>query len=111
MDNKKRKYTLTNDYIFKKVFAKDENNGELKDLLEAILEIEIQKVEVKNPELPKDALDEKLSILDIKAQINEDTIIDIDMQVTNKYNIGERSSLYLSKLVAGQLSASQEYKK
>ena len=28
MDNKKRKYTLTNDYIFKKVFAKDENNGE-----------------------------------------------------------------------------------
>ena len=111
MDNKKRKYTLTNDYIFKKVFAKDENNGELKDLLEAILEMKIEKVEVKNPELPKDALDEKLSILDIKAQINEDTIIDIEMQVTNKYNIGERSSLYLSKLVAGQLSASQEYKK
>ena len=111
MDKQKTKYSLTNDYIFKKVFAKDENNGELKDLLEAILEIEIQKVEVKNPELPKDALDEKLSILDIKAQINEDTIIDIEMQVTNKYNIGERSSLYLSKLVAGQLSASQEYKK
>ena len=111
MQNEKTRYKLTNDYIFKKVFAKDENNGELKDLLEAILEIEIQKVEVKNPELPKDALDEKLSILDIKAQINEDTIIDIEMQVTNKYNIGERSSLYLSKLVAGQLSASQEYKK
>ena len=111
MQTEKTKYKLTNDYIFKKVFAKDENNGELKDLLEAILEIEIQKVEVKNPELPKDALDEKLSILDIKAQINEDTIIDIEMQVTNKYNIGERSSLYLSKLVAGQLSASQEYKK
>ena len=98
-------------FDFKKVFAKDENNGELKDLLEAILEMKIEKVEVKNPELPKDALDEKLSILDIKAQINEDTIIDIEMQVTNKYNIGERSSLYLSKLVAGQLSASQEYKK
>ena len=111
MQTEKTRYKLTNDYIFKKVFAKDENNGELKDLLEAILEIEIQKVEVKNPELPKDALDEKLSILDIKAQINEDTIIDIEMQVTNKYNIGERSSLYLSKLVAGQLSASQEYKK
>ena len=111
MQTEKTRYKLTNDYIFKKVFAKDENNGELKDLLEAILEMKIEKVEVKNPELPKDALDEKLSILDIKAQINEDTIIDIEMQVTNKYNIGERSSLYLSKLVAGQLSASQEYKK
>ena len=83
MEQTKQKYKLSNDFIFKKVFAQDENNSELIDLLEAILDIKIEKVEVKNPELPKNAMDEKASTLDIKAYVNDDTIIDIEMQVNN----------------------------
>ena len=77
----KLKFSLKNDYIFKKIFAKEENNSKLKDFLEAILNIDIKKVIVKNPEIPKNMLDEKLAILDIRAEINEDTLIDIEMQV------------------------------
>ena len=109
MKQSKQKYKLSNDFIFKKIFAQDENNSELIDLLEAILDIKIEKVEVKNPELPKNAMDEKASILDIKAYVNDDTIIDIELQVKNEYNITERSILYLSKLVAGQMEVGEDY--
>ena len=38
---------LTNDYVFKRIFAKPENNEELKEFIEAILDIKINKIEVK----------------------------------------------------------------
>ena len=111
MKQAKPKYKLSNDFIFKKVFAQDENNSELIDLLEAILDIKIEKVDIKNPELPKNAMDEKASTLDIKAYLNDDTIIDIELQVKNEYNITDRSIVYLSKLVSGQIEIGEDYKK
>ena len=101
---------LTNDLIFKKIFSKDECNSELKDLLEGILEIKIQKVEVKNPELPKNILGEKLARLDIKAKINDEITLDIEMQTRDEYNLGNRSLVYLSKLISPQLMPGGEYK-
>lgn len=50
-EEKNKRLELTNDYVFKKIFSKPENNLELKELLEAILNIQIEKVEVKNPDL------------------------------------------------------------
>ena len=41
--NNEFKISLKNDYIFKKIFAKEENNSKLKDFLEAILNIDIKK--------------------------------------------------------------------
>ena len=90
---------LTNDLIFKKIFSKDECNSELKDLLEGILETKIQKVEVKNPELPNNILGEKLARLDIKAKINDKIALDIEMQTRDEYNLENRSLVYLSKLI------------
>ena len=100
---------LKNDYVFKRIFSKEENNGGLKDLLESILEMEIKNVQVRNPEIPKNIIDEKLSVLDIKAEINEDTIIDIEMQVVDEKNIEERSVVYLSKNLSGQLQIGEQY--
>lgn len=100
---------LTNDYVFKRVFAKEGNENILKDLLEAVLDIKIEKVEVQNPEIPKEAIEDKLSVLDIKAQLDEKTIVDIEMQMTNEHNIKYRSLVYLSKNVSGQLQIGKEY--
>ena len=108
--NNEFKISLKNDYIFKKIFAKEENNSKLKDFLEAILNIEIKKVIVKNPEIPKNMLDEKLAILDIRAEINEDTMIDIEMQVANQYNISERSTIYTAKMISSDIKVSEEYR-
>ena len=51
---------LSNDYVFKRIFGKGGNEKILKSLLEAILKINIQKIEIKNPEIPKETIDEKL---------------------------------------------------
>ncbi len=101
---------LTSDYVFKRIFAREENNSMLKDFLEAILNIHINKVEVKNPELTPNMADEKLGILDLKLDIDNERVVDVEMQVSNEYNIKERSSTYLSKLAAEQLKAKQNYK-
>ncbi len=77
--NKLSRLPLTNDYIFKRVFACEGSEDILKDFLEAILNIDIQKIEVQNPELPKNNKEEKRGILDIKVQLNENTIIDVEM--------------------------------
>ena len=102
---------LSNDYVFKRIFGKGGNEKILKSLLEAILKIHIQKIEIKNPEIPKEAIDEKLSILDIKAEINNNTMIDIELQVGNTTAIERRLVVYNAKLIAGEIKVSEEYKK
>ena len=100
---------LSNDYVFKRIFGKGGNEKILKSLLEAILKINIQKIEIKNPEIPKESIEEKLSILDIKAEINENTIIDIELQVGNTTAIERRLVVYNAKLIAGEIKVSEKY--
>ena len=50
---------LSSDYVFKRIFGKGGNERILKSLLEAILEIKIQKIELKNSEIPKDTIKTK----------------------------------------------------
>ena len=102
---------LSNDYVFKRIFGKGGNEKILESLLEAILKINIQKIEVKNPEIPKEAIDEKLSILDIKAEINENTIIDVELQVGNTTALERRLAVYNAKLIAGEIKVSEKYQK
>ena len=102
---------LCSDYVFKRVFAKEGNENLLKDFLEAILKIETESLEIQNPELPKDTKEGKIGVLDIKVQINKDSIVDIEMQVVNEHNMSERSTTYMGKLIANQLSKGDTYKK
>ncbi len=108
-EEKNKRLELTNDYVFKKIFSKPENNLELKELLEAILNIKIEKVEVKNPEISKNYEDEKLGILDIRAHINNEIIVDIEMQVANIYTIINRNITYSSRIIAEQLQIGDSY--
>ena len=101
---------LLNDYIFKRTFTKDNPNGILRDLLEAVLKVKIKNVQVLNAEIPKDILDEKSSILDIRAELDNEKIVDIEMQVNNEGNIDKRSSVYMSKNISTQLKVDEEYK-
>ena len=64
--------------MFKRIFGKGGNEKILKSLLDAILKINIQTIEIKNPEIPKESIEKKLSILDIRAEINENTMIEIE---------------------------------
>ena len=100
---------ITNDYIFKRVFAYEGNESILKDLLEAILKIDIQKIEIKNPEIVPFTKEEKRGLLDIKVRLDNGTIIDIEMQIKNEKNTEERSTMYLGKMISEQLQSGEEY--
>ena len=92
-----QKLKLTNDFIFKKVFGKKGNESILKDLLEAILKIKIEKIEIQaEVELERELIDDKTGILDIEATIDDSTVIDIEMQMQNQYNMKERTLLLAS---------------
>ena len=98
-----KRLPLLDDYIFKRTFTKDEKGEILKDFLEGVLEEKITKVEIKNSEIPKERKDEKLSVLDIKAEIDNKKIVDIEMQVENEYNLGERGTVYMCKNISTQI--------
>ena len=102
---------LTNDYIFKRLFSKKGNEDILKDLLEGILEIPIEKVEVmQEVELERVDIKDKLGVLDIKALINEDITVDIEMQIANEKNMIERTLFYWAGLYYTGLKKGQDYK-
>ena len=65
---------LLDDYIFKRTFTKGSPNGILRDFLEDILE-------------------EKGSVLDIRAKLDDERLIDIEMQVKDEGNIDKRSTI------------------
>ena len=100
---------LLDDYIFKRTFTRDDPNGILRDLLESILKIKIRNVIVLNSEIPKDLLDEKASRLDIRAEIDNERIINIEMQVKYQSDIEKRSTLYMSKNISTQIKIAEKY--
>ena len=104
-----KKLPLTSDVVFKRVFSKEGNEDILKSLLEAVLEIPIKRVTVKNPELPRNLYDSKAGVLDVKVEIDENILCDIEMQVQDLKNIDKRSTHYMSKMLSDELKKSEEY--
>ena len=102
---------ITDDYIFKRVFAFEGNESALKDLLEAILKKDIKTVTIKNPEIIPYEKDEKRGLLDIKAETGDGTILDIEMQMEDEKNTDERGTQYLGKMITEQLKKGDKYKK
>ena len=94
----KMAYTLTNDYLFRAVLQ--QSNNTLRNLVCSLLHLspdKIQSVEITNPiELGK-RIDAKTFLLDIKLLLNNDTCINIEMQVLNLGNWPERSLGYLCR--------------
>ena len=88
----KIEYSMTNDYMFRMVLQS--NNTVLKGLISSMMHVvlnDIENVEIVNPiELGKH-IDDKDFILDVKVMLNDNTIINLEMQVTNYSNWTNRS--------------------
>ena len=100
---------ITDDYIFKRVFAYKGNESVLKDFLEAILKKKIKKVTIKNPEIIPYEKGEKRGLLDIKAETEDGTMLDIEMQMEDEKDIDERATSYMGKLISEQLQVGHKY--
>ncbi len=101
------------DYAFKKIFGSEANVPVLVDLLEAVLkpsaDERIAGLEIRNPFNDKDALDDKLSILDIKARDRKGRQYNIEMQMVGSRLYPPRVLYYWAVLHSQQLHAGDDY--
>lgn len=102
------------DFIFKKIFGSEENKSVLISFLNAVLYDDnnsISSVELKNTDIEKEYIRDKHSRLDIKAITNNNEIVNIEIQLSNTYNMTKRTLYYWSKLFEEQIEESEDYSK
>jgi predicted transposase/invertase (TIGR01784 family) len=101
------------DYAFKHLFGREATRPILIDLLNQVLQPavghEILEVELLNPFNPKEALDDKLSILDIKARDQAGRQFNVEMQMSPFRHFEKRILYYSCKLYQQQLHHGQSY--
>lgn len=103
-------YNMTNNYMFRYILQ--ENKKVLKGLIGAVLHLdpsEIKSVEIQNPINLSEEVEGKEFILDIRVLLNNSKLINMEMQLNNKYDWPERSLSYLCRNY-DQLYRGQEYR-
>ncbi len=89
-----------NDVVFKLLFSDERNRDLLRSLLNAVLQPTrpIISVEVINPEIPKDAVDDRGLVLDILAVDDRGTRTDVEMQAYAQEAMPERALYHWARL-------------
>lgn len=91
-------YNMLNDYMFRIILQ--ENKIVLKGLICSLLRLtanQIKSVDITNPIQPGANINEKEFILDINILMNNDMIINLEMQMSNKGNWTDRALNYLCR--------------
>ena len=91
----KQIYTLTNDYLFKKIFTEEKY---LKILLLDLFDVKANKIRYLNPELIKNNKVGKAGIVDILLEVDDEIVI-LELQNIDKHNFKERLLFYSSNVI------------
>ena len=107
-----RSANLLNDFTFKYVFGEDckEANDALKSLLTVFLERNVNSVVVKNSEMVKDYSKMKSPRLDLLVEFDDQTTVDLEMQLRQtKDNMMNRFPYYSARLHGSQDMEGKSY--
>ncbi|MCM1258458.1 MAG: Rpn family recombination-promoting nuclease/putative transposase [Roseburia sp.] len=97
------------DFAFKEIMTDEKART---GFLSAILKLdptEIKETLLLNTNLRKTYEDDKQGVLDVRVLMNDDTEIDIEVQLTKLTVWAERSLFYLSKMYVDQISPGDDY--
>lgn len=101
------------DYAFKKLFGSEGNTDLLIDLLHAVLQPQpgrlITEVELLNPFSERETLDDKLSILDVKARDQGQRQFHVEMQMRLDWFFPNRVVYYWAKFHQQQMLEGSYY--
>ena len=100
---------MANDYLFRALLP--QNNKVITDLIASLLHLfpsEITSVEITNSIVLGESTNDKTFFLDILVDLNQNTLINLEMQVINGHNWPECSLSYLCREF-DQLSTGQSY--
>ena len=107
---KEKKYNLKNDVIFQTFFARKGNEEFLIDFLNALLNKNIQKIEIREEvNLERLTREEKGGRLELQAKLEDGTIVSIEMQIRDEGNFKERTTLYAGKVEARETKKGTDY--
>ena len=97
------------DYAFKEIMMNEKARiGFLSSVLKIRPE-DIRETRILNTSLRKEHKDDKLGILDVRILMNDDTEIDIEIQLTELKVWADRSLFYLAKMYTEQISEGKQY--
>jgi predicted transposase/invertase (TIGR01784 family) len=102
-------YTFTNDTLFKMLFTKYPNL--LKKLVAVLLKIkfeDIHKFEIRNTEMPPDALGDKFCRLDINMDVDGQRV-DLEVQVKNEGDYEARTMYHWAREFSSALPSAGRY--
>lgn len=101
------------DLAFKKIFGVEENKDLLISLINSVVSEEDRVVDLTllNPYNPKNFREDKLSVLDIKAEGEDGRRFNIEMQISDEADYDKRALYYWAKLYTEQLKSGDDYRK
>ena len=98
------------DFAFKEIMTDEKART---GFLAAVLKISpesIKETQILNTNLRKEHEDDKQGILDVRLLMNDDSEIDIEIQLSQLKVWAERSLFYLAKMYTDQIAPGQSYK-
>ena len=99
------------DVVFKILFSALENRELLISLLSAVLRPSspIASVQVLNPEMPKELVTDKGSVLDLHVKLADGRQIDVEMQAGLRHGLRSRALYYWARMYGAQLQPGMAY--
>ena len=100
-----------NDIVFQSLF--NQNNEKItKAFVQALIEEKIDKIVInQDKELLREKLDDKLGILDLQVDVNNNEKIDVEIQLIEKENFADRLLFYFSKMYGREIKRGDAYNK
>jgi predicted transposase/invertase (TIGR01784 family) len=100
------------DFVFKNIFGKENGKPSLISLLNSLFNENphIKDLSFGNTDIAKILEEDKASRLDIKATADDNTILDIEIQVRNTGEIPQRAFHYLANMMPHVVKTNESYK-
>ena len=109
-----KRYNPMNDVLFKFIFGKEERKHITMDFINSMLdrdkEHEVVDLTFKNAEMVPLAAEIKLTRLDVFCLLSTGERADLEIQVVNHLNMGQRSLYYWAQMYLLSLHRGQDYK-
>ena len=98
-----------NDFVFQSLF--NQNNVRItKAFVQALLDEDIRKIVINDDkELFREKPEDKLGILDLQLDVNDNEKVDVEIQLIEREDFIERVLFYLSRLYQAQIKRGRDY--
>lgn len=103
---------VKSDLIFRIFFADERNQDDLVSLLKAVLRLpedDYDEIEIADPHLLPEYVDDKYAIIDVKLHTKSKKIVHIEIQLKITPELSKRVVYYTSKLVTEQIGSGGNY--